>query len=627
MACLSLRKSKQILVHAHSCYKKKGYKLSSTDNQAFLQQLQELDQKILEKNKKESSMLATNLQKETKHHFPKTLLNQFSELVVALAFALVVATLVRTLWFELYEIPTGSMRPTFEEQDHIIASKTTFGINIPFITKHFIFDKALVKRGDIVTFSVEDMDVQDPDTVYFYLFPGKRLLVKRCIGKPGDTLYFYGGQIYGIDKEGNDLSELRNTPWMQHIHHVPFISFEGRLKKAPSPREFLITQTQEILAKLTINSLNEIKGQLYNGKNWVSDNPRALLSTHNSIETYSDYWGIKNFAMARLLTSDEASKYAKLPPSDKEITSLYLELFHTPSVSYPSPQLLKDEYGRMRPLLTPQTTLVSLQQKHIDRLMDGLYTARFVVTNNFARRYNPGSNPSSSLDVPLPKVPDGCYEFYFGTAYEVLWGGILKTLPKEHPLYQRDLNTVQTLFNLGIDFNLLYAPHSKNTWFYPQRFAYFNQGNLEVMGSTLFLKNEPELVQFLEKELQKEQTSSNKKPYIAFKDYGAPLKEDGTIHADFIKVFGIKVPENMYFVLGDNYAMSADSRDFGFVPEGNLRGSPAWILWPPGNRLGWPSQPPMHFFTTPTLIIWGIFILIVLIWYSMHRKRMNRSIF
>lgn len=43
----------------------------------------------------------------------------------------------------------------------------------------------------------------------------------------------------------------------------------------------------------------------------------------------------------------------------------------------------------------------------------------------------------------------------------------------------------------------------------------------------------------------------------------------------------IEVPEDNYFVLGDNSASSKDSRYWGFVPKENVIGRAMFIWWPP----------------------------------------------
>src|SRR3990167_6383298 len=114
------------------------------------------------------------------------------------------------------------MRPTFKEQDRLVVSKTNFGINIPLTPEEFYFDPNLVQRGGIVIFTGENMDIHDVDTMYFYIFPGKKQYVKRMIGKPGDILYFYGGRIYGFDKEGNDISPKLQLAQFTSLEPIPF---------------------------------------------------------------------------------------------------------------------------------------------------------------------------------------------------------------------------------------------------------------------------------------------------------------------------------------------------------------------------------------------------------------------
>jgi signal peptidase I len=581
-----------------------------------------LDQALLNQQRPEANERARRLEQFAKEHCKKSIFDYAKELFFALIFALAIASVVRAMWFEPYEIPTGSMRPTFKEQDHLTVTKTAFGINVPFKTEHFYFDPDLVQRTSILIFSGDGLPLRDTDTTYFGIFPYKKRYIKRAIGKPGDTFYFYGGQLYGIDKDGNEIKELRDTPWMKPLEHIPFLAFEGDMTAGGSNR-ILFNHFHRPFGRLAIGPDGQIKSDIFTGKEWIKDNPTAQKSSHSNIETYSDFLGMRNYAEARLLTKEQLQQLPNIEGLEEGL--LYLQLHHTPSLSYPKPQIQR-EGGGVSIGIPAYSTIIPLQKEHLDALMDNMYTARFVVADGKARRYSLGDEQFVSGSPSYAGVPDGTYEFYQGKASKINWGGIETTVDKDSELYSRDPKNIQKLYNLGIEMNTAFNPSAKNQTLFPHRYVYFRDGDLYAMGGVIMKKDDPTLKKFLEREKKREQQATPKAPYVAFQDYGPPMK-DGKIDADFIKTFGITVPEKTYMMLGDNHAMSADSRIFGFVPEANLQGAPYWIVWPPGDRLGPPSQKPYPFMNIPRAIIWSIAALIAIIWFIYHRWRIRRPIF
>ena len=101
--------------------------------------------------------------------------------------ALILAMVIRTVLFQPFTIPSGSMMPTLLVGDYIFVNKFAYGYSkysLPFSPD--IFSGRLFgadpKRGDIVVFRFPP----NPEIDY----------IKRCIGLPGDHIQVTDGVLY-----------------------------------------------------------------------------------------------------------------------------------------------------------------------------------------------------------------------------------------------------------------------------------------------------------------------------------------------------------------------------------------------------------------------------------------------
>lgn len=115
------------------------------------------------------------------------------ELMKTLAFAIVFATIFRSILYQPFAIPSGSMMPNLLIGDRLIVQKFAYGYSkysfplnmIPFSGK--ILDMKKPKRGDIVVFKLPEK--------------GNDYFIKRVVGLPGDTVEVVNGTVYVNGKE------------------------------------------------------------------------------------------------------------------------------------------------------------------------------------------------------------------------------------------------------------------------------------------------------------------------------------------------------------------------------------------------------------------------------------------
>ena len=606
----SLRKSRRTFHHVRELLIKKKAQASDEVFSNIKNLLADLKEAIDQKESQKAHTISTELLEKSKAHFKKSPFDYFNEWVMGLGFTLLTVTLINQLWFQHYQIPSGSMRPTLLEKDRVIATKTCFGINFPFKQSHLYFDADNLKRGNIAIFTVDNLPPEENKARYLFLFNTKKQMVKRLIGKPGDTLYFYGGKIYGLNRSHEQIADFQDSEIFQNLEHVPISSFEGKViaddqstaKRVTSP-VFLSQMGQEV-AKLYVSSHGNLHGKFSNGHKWVEESPKL---------EYQDLWGIKNFAMARMLDRKQA---IEMGFDLKGATNkFFLELHHSPHTNYPRPHLGVDLFGRFRPMITPEKSLIALTDEHLQKVKNSMLTARFVVKNGYAGNYSMQKAFKPHQYSPaFSELSDGTYEFIDGTAYLVGRSGIQKKLPLDHPLNSSDPYMIQRLFNLGMEMVTLYEPDRAHSDFIPHRFAYFKNGALHLLNHEIFNKEDPVLENFVAAEKNKAK---------GFLDRGSPMV-DGKLNKELIINYGLHIPSGYYLFLGDNHAGSRDCRDFGLIPEKNIQGSPAIIIWPSSSRFGLLNQSSLRWFNFPNLVVWGVALLALsatTLYSRKHRKK------
>ncbi len=130
----------------------------------------------------------------------KSLVREYGE---ALIVALFVALIIRTLFFQPFTIPSGSMLETIQIGDYLLVNKMAYGMKNPFTDDSWIYEGDDPQHGDIIVFKYPE----DPKIDY----------IKRVVGVPGDMIEIRNKQLY---RNGVAVEE----PYAQHKEPNTFLS-------------------------------------------------------------------------------------------------------------------------------------------------------------------------------------------------------------------------------------------------------------------------------------------------------------------------------------------------------------------------------------------------------------------
>ena len=107
--------------------------------------------------------------------------------VKTVVYAVLIALAIRTVAFEPFNIPSGSMKPTLLVGDYLFVSKYSYGysrhslpLSLPLIPGRILMSEP--ERGDIAVFKLPT----DNKTDY----------IKRIVGLPGDRIQMREGRLY-----------------------------------------------------------------------------------------------------------------------------------------------------------------------------------------------------------------------------------------------------------------------------------------------------------------------------------------------------------------------------------------------------------------------------------------------
>ncbi|MDR1942387.1 MAG: signal peptidase I [Endomicrobium sp.] len=106
--------------------------------------------------------------------------------------ALIIASFLMFFFIQAFKIPSGSMRITLLEGDHLFVNKFIYGLHVPFSGGKRVVPLKRISRGDIVVFRCppEALTISEREA------GEKKDYIKRCVAVAGDKVEIKDKKLY-----------------------------------------------------------------------------------------------------------------------------------------------------------------------------------------------------------------------------------------------------------------------------------------------------------------------------------------------------------------------------------------------------------------------------------------------
>jgi len=201
------KKTEQLIKQTKVVLEKNRSKLNPESVNIVEQKIGNAERALAAQNYEDILKTTEDLEVASPDYLSKYTKSKLRQNIEALAFAIILALIIRTFVFQPFKIPSGSMIPTLLVGDHLLVNKFIYGTKIPF-TDIEIFPIEKIKRGDVIVFTYPNNE-RDPSKNGLYY-------IKRVVGLPGDEIDLNGrnlivnGEEVPIEYEGT-YSDKRNS--------------------------------------------------------------------------------------------------------------------------------------------------------------------------------------------------------------------------------------------------------------------------------------------------------------------------------------------------------------------------------------------------------------------------------